>query len=413
MPADIASHLSVGLSARFPADHCPPGCARLRARAGRSALSFRPIELCFWLLVFLNPIAATPPASAQSGEETAEAKPLLERKVVLVDGDQQLRSALADLQPGTILRIAAGEYQGGHIVHGVRSLTVQAADPDRPPRFHGGRTAWQFSRCNDLRVADLRISGQSHNGINIDDGGQRDLSSRGLRLERLEISDIGPTGNHDGIKLSGISQLEIRDCRISGWGGQAIDLVGCHQGLIVGCQFTGKEGFTATAGVQTKGGSSQITIAHCVFENAGQRPLNIGGSTGLDYFRPADAPFEAHRITVRHNVISGSLCAAAFVGVDTADFVENQIYYPQRWVFRILQESRQERFVPCRNVVARNNQIVFRRREIADEFNVGESTAPQTCDFTGNDWLAIDDPTNSTPQRLPGVFRDGQPAIGD
>lgn len=168
---------------------------------------------------------------------------------IIVRDVASLRAALRDLKPGTTLKIAPGDYPGGHSVSGIEKLTVEALDPKSPPHFKGGGNAWHFSRCNDLTLRNLRVSGQTGNGINLDDGGDLANPVTGITIERVEISDIGPKGNHDGIKCSGLDQLTIRDCTITGWGGQGIDFVGCHQSLITGCKFIGKEGFTASAAV--------------------------------------------------------------------------------------------------------------------------------------------------------------------
>jgi hypothetical protein len=325
---------------------------------------------------------------------------------IIVRDATALRDSLRDLKSGTTLKIAPGDYPGGQHVVGVDSLTVEALDSKKPPLFKGGASAWHFSRCPNLTVRHLRISGQSGNGLNLDDGGMFDEPVTGITLEHLEISDIGPKGNRDGIKCSGLDKLTIRDCNLTGWGGQGIDMVGCHDSLITGCCFTGKAGFSATAGVQTKGGSSDITVEKCHFINSGERPLNVGGSTGLDLFRPSGAKFEAKNIVVRDNIIEGSLCAAAFVGVDGGEFGGNTVLYPEKWIFRILQETTAEGYAPCRNVLVQDNRIVFRRAQVQIEINVGSGTEPDTFRFEGNQWFAEDRPQASKPQ-LPSEEESG------
>ncbi len=326
--------------------------------------------------------------------------------VVTVRNAAELRAALQVLKPATVLKIAPGEYPGGHSVQGVERLTVEALDPKNPPHFKGGNTAWQFSRCDGLTLRDVRVSGQQANGINLDDGGQLDRPVKGITIERVEISDIGPRGNHDGIKASGLTGLTIRDCTIAGWGGQGIDFVGCHQSLITGCRFIGKPGFTASAGVQLKGGTSGVVVEKCRFTDAGQRPVNVGGSTGMAYFRPQGAKHEASRIIVRENIIEGGLCAAAFVGVDGAEFTGNTILFPTKWIFRILQETTADGFAPCRNVLVKGNRIVFRRAQVQTDINIGGGTEPTTFRFEGNHWFAEDRPGASKPQ-LPVAEKDG------
>lgn len=317
-----------------------------------------------------------------------------------------LRAALQDLKPGTTLKIAPGDYPGGHHVSDVADLTIQALDAKQPPHFKGGANGWQFSRCQNLTLRHLRVSGQTGNGLNLDDGGRRGEPVTGIKIENVEISDIGPKGNHDGIKCSGLDRLTIRDCTITGWGGQGIDFVGCHDSLITGCRFVGKEGFTASAGVQLKGGTSDVVVEKCHFINAGERPLNVGGSTGLEYFRPQGAKFEGARLTVRNNVIEGSPCAAAFVGVDGAEFGGNTILFPTKWIFRILQETKAPGFVPCRNVMVKDNKIVFRREQVQVDVNIGPDAAAETFRFEGNLWFAEDRPQVSKP-RLPAAETGG------
>lgn len=317
-----------------------------------------------------------------------------------------LRSALKGVQEGSVLRLAPGDYGGGYHVVGVARLTVEALDPEKPPVFQGGPSAWHFSRCEYLTLRNLRIRGQSSNGLNLDDGGAGQSLVKGITIESVEVTDIGPVGNHDAIKCSGLSGLTIRNCTISGWGGQGIDFVGCHKSLITGCQFLGKEGFSASAGVQLKGGTSEVTVGKCHFVDAGERPINAGGSTGLPFFRPPGARHEAKNLIIRDNVIEGSSCAVAFVGVDGAEFSDNRILYPKRWLFRILQETQEAEFVPCRNVVLKRNQFIFRRADLRTDVNVGAGTEPATFRFEGNHWYAEDRPESSRPQ-LPAAEKEG------
>lgn len=331
---------------------------------------------------------------------------LAQADAVVVRDAASLRAALSKVMDGATLRLAAGEYPGGHAIKDVTNLTIEAADPGQPPHFRGGTSAWHFSGCSGLKLRHLRVSGQSHNGLNLDDGGRAERPMKDVTLEHLDIHDIGPKGNFDGLKCSGLEDVAIRNCTIEGWGGQAIDLVGCHRIVISECKFTGKPTHSQASGVQCKGGSEDVTIEKSQFVNAGQRPINAGGSTGLAYFRPAFAKYEARRVIIRKNVISGSLCACAFTGVDGAEFTDNTILFPEKWVFRILQETMDDGFVPCRHVLIESNAIVFRRSQVSVEVNIGAKTAPETFRFAKNRWFAEDRPDRSRPQ-LPSEEKDG------
>ena len=322
----------------------------------------------------------------------------------------QLQAALSKLKKGTVIKIGPGDYPGGLTVTRIENLTIAALDPKHPPHFKGGACAWQFSRCPGLTLRHLRLSGQTANGLNLDDGGDLKNPVKDTTLEHLDISDIGPRGNHDGIKCSGLDSLIIRHCTLTGWGGQGIDLVGCHHTTITDCAFTGKAGFTATAGIQIKGGSSHVTVEKCHFTNAGERPLNLGGSTDPAYFRPLGAKHEASQIIVRDNTIEGSLCSAAFVGVDGAEFTGNTLLFPDKWIFRILQENQDPQLSPSRNVLIQSNRIIFHRSKIQTEINIGPGTSPDTFRFEKNQWFAEDRPQSSQPM-LPTREKEGHYGI--
>jgi len=322
---------------------------------------------------------------------------------VRVTDDASLRSALRGAAAGTVVRVAPGRYQPGVFATGLqgtpeRPIVIEGEDAARPPLFEGGKVGWQLSDCAHLVLRNLAILGQQVNGINIDDGGSYDTPAHHVVLENLRVSDIGPRGNFDGIKLSGVDDFTVRNCTLDGWGGQAIDMVGCHRGVIEGCTFRGQTGFSQDAGPQTKGGSSQIAIRRCLFLNAGGRGVNLGGSTGLAYFRPRGALYEAQDILVEGCTFVGGQAPLAFVGVDGAVVRYNTIYRPDKWVLRILQETTEPGFVSCRNGRFERNLIVFQRAGVSIQVNIGPHTSPETFVFADNFWYCEDRPQASRPE---------------
>ncbi len=243
---------------------------------------------------------------------------------VTVSDLQALRDAMAAAQPGTRILIAPGDYPGGLYLsdlHGTEEqpVVIAGADPDHPPRFVGGGQAFHFAEVSHLELRDLVLTGGTGNGLNIDDGGTFDTPAHHIVLERLTVTDVGPEGNRDGIKLSGVDDFAVRNCRIERWGdgGSGIDMVGCHRGVIEGCVFRARVS-DRSEGVQAKGGCRDITVRRCLFAPGGGRGVNIGGSTGLQFFRPKVEGFEAKDITVEGNVFVGGFAPVAFVGVDGA-----------------------------------------------------------------------------------------------
>ncbi len=93
-------------------------------------------------------------------------------RVIDVHNDAGLRRALSDAATGTTIRVAPGSYSPGIFIQDLRGtadqpIVIEGADPDRPPEFRGGGTAWQFSNCAYLTLRNLAVRGQSGNGINI------------------------------------------------------------------------------------------------------------------------------------------------------------------------------------------------------------------------------------------------------
>lgn len=341
--------------------------------------------------------------------------PHLAADVTVRDGPGLQRAAAA-ARPGTTIRLAPGDWAGGLHLRGLRGTSrrpiVIAAEPgDRPVVFRGGGTGLQLSDVQHVELRGLRFVGAKANGLNIDDGGSYGTPSRGVVLRDLRVASIGPKGNRDGIKLSGVDEFRIVGCVVERWGdaGQGIDMVGCHDGEITGCtlRFADDRG----SGVQAKGGSRRIRIARCRFEHAGSRAVNIGGSTGLRYFRPplsGRGPFaEAAEITVEECFFTGSEAPIAFVGVDGAIVRRNTIYRPRRYVLRILQETRAEGFVPCRRGRFERNVVVFRSGEIRSAVNVGPATDPGSFSFVGNWWHCEDRADRSRPS-LPSRETKGE-----
>ena len=170
--------------------------------------------------------------------------------------------------------------------------------------------------------------------------------------------------------------------------GEAIDMVGCHDGAILGNHFHD----IVSNGVQTKGGSSDVLIHGNRFEDVGQRAVNAGGSTGLQFFRPIDATHEGARIQVVANTFArtGST-PIAFVGCDTCVFANNTVDAPSNFMVRILEETPERG--PGSDGFVMNNVFVFASSQLSgfSWVNIGGGTLPETFTFANNLWFDDDD----------------------
>lgn len=341
---------------------------------------------------------------------------------VRVANPAEFRAAVASAKPGSKILLAGGDYGAGYHYANVRGelgnpIVIAAADISNPPVFSGRETGIHFAAPAHLEIVGLVFTNLTRNGLNIDDGGRvaEPGLARGITLRGLRVGDIGSDGNHDAIKLSGIWDFQVVDCRIERWGtrgGSGIDMVGCHGGVIANNTIRHTPpGPPNCTGVQAKGGSSGVVIRGNRFEHAGGRSVNLGGSTGLAYFRPPASDTgtnaEARGLLVEGNTFVGSTAPVAFVGVDGAVVRYNTIERPGRWAVRILQENTTVGFVPSRRGVFTDNTILFKRGDMAGgAANVGEGTSPESFEFARNWWLCSDAPRDSRP-KLPTMEADG------
>ena len=326
--------------------------------------------------------------------------------------------ALQGAKAGDVISIASGNYAGGISVSGISGteqapVRLTAADPKNPPVIDGGASGLQLSGCSYVEVSHLTFTNAEANGLNVDDGTQG-TGTKGIVLRDLTVIGRGSEGNRDGIKLSGLDNFKVERCRVEAWGssGSGIDMVGCHDGLVKQCVFERDEAGYAKAlmsnGVQMKGGSARVTVQRCRFVRSGGRGINLGGSTGAAYLRPANTRAEAQDLVVEDCYFEGLMAPVAFVGVDGAIVRHNTIVSPGKWIIRILQENRATGFAPSRNGSFTDNIVVYQSGSIGEAVNIGEGTEPASFAFARNVWFSQDRPSASQRQiRLPVPEENG------
>ena len=318
--------------------------------------------------------------------------------------------------PGTDIRIHPGIYAGDVNLYGLAGnatnpIWIRAATATDRPVFQGGSQGIFLSRGRYVVLQDFDVRGTTANGINCDDGGDfADETAAGfLVLSNLRVSDVGGGGNQDGIKLSGIRDFHVYGVEVSRCGGNGagsgIDMVGCHRGIIQGSRF---HDLSANA-IQAKGGTSDVEIRQNWISNAGQRGVNVGGSTDFRFFRPPlgtnEPNAEARNVRLYANVIVGCTSAVAFVGAVGCAAANNTIVDPARWAFRILQETTTDGavvFAPCGGGEFDNNVVYYRQAQLATYANVGPDTDSGSFTVRNNLWFAHDEPL-AAPHALPGT----------
>ncbi|HEY3395391.1 MAG TPA: right-handed parallel beta-helix repeat-containing protein [Lacipirellulaceae bacterium] len=333
-----------------------------------------------------------------------------------VGNTSQFSAALAAASPGDRILLQPGVYAGGHFRANLRQVTIRSVDPANRAIIDGGANALQLSDAQQVTIEHLEFRNQTGNGLNIDDGGPDATPSTDITLRNIVVRDIVTPGNYDGIKLSGVDRFLIEGVQVRNWGtgGSAVDMVGCHHGLIQNSLFahtnTANEGTT----LQPKGGSKDITFRANRIElppDAG-RAVQAGGSTGPAFFRfiDGDSDYEADEVVAEGNVIIGGSSAFSWVNIDGGVFHHNFVHRPYRWVARILNENQGNDIIDTRNGQLHDNRIVYNdtSSELSTAVNVGAETLPATYLFARNRWLNIanPNPAGSTPS-LPTAEQGG------
>ena len=262
----------------------------------------------------------------------------------------------------------------------------------------GATSAMHFTDPRYLVLQGFAVINSSAHGINIDDGGSYDTPAEHVIVRNLTFRNIGTGGNHDCLKMSGVDRFLVLDSEFDDCDhGEAIDMVGCHEGVVKGNFFHNMP----INAINTKGGSSDILIQGNRFADIASRAINAGGSTGTPYFRPLDAPYEGALIRMPANIFErvgqNSGASVSFTGCDHCVFANNTIIEPSTYIVRILQESQDVRFVPSRNGYFINNLILFNTADIRTYVNIGAGTAPETFTFGNNLWYALDNANFSGP----------------
>jgi hypothetical protein len=306
---------------------------------------------------------------------------------------------LARAAPGDEIVLLPGVHRPASVAGVAGSpgapIVIRSESPDTPATIGAGNFGLHLQRPAWVVIEDVTVEGAAQNGINIDDqdgsGTIGEPWEAHLVLRRVTVRRTGPVGNFDGIKLSGLRGVRLEACVVEGWGGSAVDMVGCHEVVIEGCRFHGLDGYSQSSGVQIKGGSRAVEVRHCRFEDAGMRAVNLGGSTGLEFFRPPVPPdaapgswWEAENVRVSRCVFVGGESAVAIVGARGGEVRDCTIVRPRRWPFRLLQETTDPRFGASEGPLVAGCILVA--EGAGGLVNIGPGTEPGAFRFGANTW---------------------------
>ena len=298
-----------------------------------------------------------------------------------------LKAALRHAKPGTFYHVAAGHYDAPGVMRHFQGKAdapiAIVAEGNVVIDAKGKGSNFAFIDGRYLLIDGLTIINSGVHGMNIDDGGDYQTPGGYVVLRNLHFKNLGQGGNHDCLKLSGIDHFAIYHNEFEGCNqGEAIDMVGCHHGLIAGNYFHDMPG----TAVQTKGGSADILIHSNRFERIKVHAVNLGGDTNPRYLRPLDSQYEGNNIRVAANLIIRSGKAAfAYMGCNQCYVSNNTIIEPSNYVVRF-------GFKPSGQIQFINNAIHFKRQQLDDRqyLYIGENMQPKDFRLESNYWHMLD-----------------------
>lgn len=293
---------------------------------------------------------------------------------------------------GSRIHIAAGTYPavGSHAdlqgqadapiaLVAVGNVTIDAGNSG---------TGMHLKNARYVVIDGLTIQNTGIHGLSIDDGGDYSTPAEYIVLRNMHFRNNGSGGNNDCLKLSGVDNFYIEDSEFEGCNqGEAIDMVGCHNGVITANHFHD----VISNGVQTKGGSSDILIHGNRFIDMPVRAINAGGNTGDPYFRPITASYEAENITIVANLfLRTGQSAVVYSGCNSCIVANNTIIEPNSSVFWAVEEKASKG--PGQNGYFINNIVVFNNADLSEFsfFNSNGQSLVDTFTVDGNLWFARD-----------------------
>ena len=303
-----------------------------------------------------------------------------------------------------------------------RPIVLEARDPANAARVRGRRLGAPAHRRRARGARGRsRSRGQRGNGLNVDDGGTPRHALAPRDAARAHGARRRPGRQLRRDQALGRSRTCASRAAPSSAGGAAVRPSTWWAAAAARSRATR----SATA-AEASGGLGRAGEGRQRRDRRPAQPLRARGQPRRERRRqhgprvlpPAardlEGPASTRRatLTIEGNTFVGSQAPVAFVGVDGAVFRFNTVYLPGRWALRILQETREEGFVPCRDVEVRDNLIVFPTdRWTEGGVNVGPGTEPASFRFARNVWFALDAPARTRASvRLPTPEQDGTTA---
>jgi hypothetical protein len=268
------------------------------------------------------------------------------------------------LGPGDEIILMPGRHRDATLenVHGSaqKPVLIRGATPKDPSRIDAERYGLRLINPRHVIIKDLAIDGATIHGIHLD-GAASDEEGRSatrspapghVSITNVMVTNTGPRGQRHAIHVQNVDDVRIQSCRIEGWAGSGIEVMGSKNVSISRCELVGKSDHMEVSGIRVRGMSERVRIDRCWIAEPGDQGVCIGGGTkavDLPELPPTSAPGSLHEATnvqVAGCLIVGGESAVAFVNCVRASVRECTIVDPRQAVVSIRTEQEDPRFGP-------------------------------------------------------------------
>jgi hypothetical protein len=289
-------------------------------------------------------------------------------------GDDWSRLA-ATCKPGDEIVLMPGQHRPAVLadLRGERGnpITIRSVAPHAPAVILADQDGLRLVRPQFVVVENIQIRDATMYGLLVD--GRDDAGTAAepwpshLVIRDVVIERIGPQGNRHGMRLSCLRRVDIEGCRVEGWGGAAIEIVGSHDVSLLRCQLKGLPDHGQQCGVQMRGGSVNVRIEQSRFENAGLYAVLFGGRSAPDEFCPplpetetAASSFEIRSGYVEKSLILAGSNAIGFFGAAECLARNCTIIRPRGSVLVIGHDPADPRVSPLQRGIFGANLILWK-----------------------------------------------------
>ncbi len=315
-----------------------------------------------------------------------------------------LDDIIPKLSPGDEIILMPGEH--GNIalkdIHGQpgNPITIRGLHRSSPGPIRSTGKAWgiHLRGCTHIVLQDLFIFGASDAGILVDSPQSDKIVTGNITIDHVVVTQTGDmVGDHDAIRLHGVSDVKISNCRIEGWTYSAIDIVACRHVEIEKCRLTKREGYPTINGITVRAGSQNVHIQNTRFEAAGVVSVTCGGASANSEFRPPatnDAEpgtlVEASDVSIDNCLFVMGHAPVAFINAQSCSFRNNTIPYAKETVIVAARQTHDPRYAKTRDISFGSNIILWGPGDLRSIARIDDSLDPSTFNLETNIWWSPD-----------------------